>query len=177
MRGAAGISAAGGAGFADDRDVLRLVGFRIEDWRFAVRFSQVRTSVLPCAVTRVFLLPSFVRGVINLRGTVVCVLDLGTLLGLDVEAGKMQRLLVVRDGGIEAAIPVNDVFRVPDLAADLVEPVPSGVSSAHREFIEGVVNLSRVPGIDFSSAEATLTLIDVASIFASTPVRALRGMS
>ena len=36
-----------------DEPVLDLVGFRIEHWRFVVRLSQVKTSVMPTEVTRV----------------------------------------------------------------------------------------------------------------------------
>lgn len=158
-----------------EEDVLKLVGFRIEDWRFAVRLEQVRTSLMPCEVTRVFQTPEFVRGIISLRGTIVGVLDLGRLLGLDESTRAHHRFLVVSESGIQAAIPVHDVFRIPEIPADRVEPVPSSLDAPLRAILEGVINTSGIQGIDADGGEDTLTLLDVATLFDAPNVRALRS--
>ena len=129
-------SQAGGPS-SDEQDVLKLVGFRIDDWRFAVRLAQVQTSLMPCRITRVFHTPPFVSGIISLRGTIVCVLDLGRLLGLGGSTATHRRFLVVRESGIQAAIPVHDVFRIPDIPAELVEPLPPSVEPSQRSILEG----------------------------------------
>ena len=159
-----------------DGEVLRLVGFRIEDWRFAVRLAQVQTSVMPSQVTRVHHMPPFVQGIISLRGTIVCVLDLGNLLGLPSSGSAPQRFIVVSADGAQAAIPVHDVFRVPDVTASVVEPQPPSMDASHREFLTGVINLSTVHGTDRAIGEDTLTVLDVGALFSSPRIRALRGL-
>jgi purine-binding chemotaxis protein CheW len=151
------------------------VGFRIEDWRFAVRLEQVQTAIMPCAITRVFHVPDYIRGIVSLRGTIVGVLDLGRLLGLEAGTASYQRLLVVTSRAVQAAIPVHEVFRVPDVPADAVAPVPPGVQAPQRLLLEGVINAAAVPGWQAQEGEATITLIDVATIFESPGVRSLRG--
>jgi purine-binding chemotaxis protein CheW len=160
---------------AEDASVLRLVGFRIADWRFCIRLSQVQTSLMPCEVTRVFHTPEFVRGIISLRGIIVCVLDLGRLLGLSAQTDSHHRFLVVSHSGIQAAIPVGDVFRIPEIPVDLVEPLPASVAPAHRTILEGVINTAGLPDVEGTAGQDTLTLIDAGSLFESPEVAALRS--
>jgi len=162
--------------FGDDVDLLHLVGFRIEHWRFAVRLSQVKTSMLPCAITRVFHTPAYVQGIISLHGAIVCVLDLGRLLGLRSTGAKYGRFIVISDDGIEAAIPVHDVFRIPEVPASEIGPVPLHVPSESRSLLEGIINTSSLGSQFADAAEDTITLVNAATLFDSKPLRALRGV-
>lgn len=162
------------SGARDEEAVLKLVGFRIDDWRFAVRLSQVQTSLMPCDVTRVFHTPAFVRGIVSLRGTIVCVLDLGSLLGLAGSSVSPRRFLVVSESGIQAAIPVHDVFRIPEIPEQRVDPLPPGIDATQRAILEGIINTSSVAGMEDGSEQETLTLMDVTSLFESPQVQALR---
>lgn len=154
---------------------LELVGFRIGDWRFAVRLSQVKTSVMPTEVTRVWLMPPWVKGIISLHGNIVCVLDLGQLLGLADVSSRWSRLMVITDGRVEAAIPVHEVFRIPEVPAQLVEPLPPTVDARNRELLQGIVNTTALSPDRSGGGEDTLTLIDTSQLFAAPEVKALRG--
>lgn len=159
----------------DQDETLHLVGFRIEHWRFAVRLAQVKTSMLPCPITRVFHTPPFVHGIISLHGSIVCVVDLGRLLGMRGIGSKYRRFLVVSDHGIEAAIPVHDVFRIPEIPASAIGPVPAHVGAEERALLEGVINTSGLGAGFEETNEDTITLVDAATLFDSRPIRALRG--
>ncbi|MCU0693138.1 MAG: chemotaxis protein CheW [Polyangiaceae bacterium] len=156
-------------------DVLQLVGFRVDHWRFAVRLAQVRTSVMPCAVTRVFHTPAFVLGIISLHGTVVAVLDLGRLLGFQASRAKHARFLVISDAGMDAAIPVHEVFRLPAIPRELLETVPPHVAPENRSLLEGILNTSSLPEVASVSAQDTITLIDAGTLFNAPVLRSLRG--
>lgn len=163
---------------AEGDEVLHLVGFRIDHWRFAVRLAQVKTSMLPCPITRVFHTPSFVQGIISLHGAIVCVLDLGRLLGLRGTGAKYRRFLVVADQGVEAAIPVHDVFRIPEVQASRVEPVPPHLPQDSRALLEGVINTSSLEAhLRSEGEEDTITLVNAATVFDAPPLRVLRGLS
>ncbi len=163
--------------FQPSDEFLHLVGFRIEHWRFAVRLSQVKTSMLPCPITRVFHTPSFVQGIISLHGAIVCVLDLGRLLGLKTTGAKHRRFIVLSDGGVEAAIPVHDVFRIPEVMASEVGPVPVHVPPDNRMLLEGILNMSARNREPSEAAEDTITLVNARTLFDAPALRALRGGS
>lgn len=157
-------------------ELLNLVGFRIEDWHFAVRLEQVQTSILPCPVTRVFHLPDFVLGIISLRGTIVGVLDLGRLLGLSASSSAFRRFVVVKSDGIQAAVPTHEVFRIPPISPALISALPHSVTPTQKQYLEGIINTSALQGWSESDDRSdTITLIDVAQIFGSQALRTLRG--
>ena len=58
--------------------------------------------------------PSGVLGVRNLRGQVIPVIDLATMLGLSADAGS-QRIVVAEDGSLRAALAVTDTVDVGEL--------------------------------------------------------------
>ena len=161
----------------DDATALSLVGFRIDHWRFAVRLAQVKTSMLPCPITRVFRTPPYVKGVISLHGAIVGVLDLGRLLGLRSSGAKFNRFIVINDGSLEAAIPVHDVFRLPEVSLDRVEPVPVHVTPDNRALLEGIINISGLNATAEGPGEDTITLINTPQLFDAPPIRALRGQA
>jgi purine-binding chemotaxis protein CheW len=157
-------------------ELLNLVGFRIEDWRFAVRLEQVQTSVMPCPVTRVFHVPDYVLGIISLRGTIVGVLDLGRLLGLSARRGAAKRFVVVKSGGVQAAIPAQEVFRIPTISAAAINPLPQSVTAAQKQYLEGIFNTAAIEDWPASEERSdTITLIDAGQIFESQALRTLRG--
>jgi chemotaxis signal transduction protein len=160
---------------AADEATLNLVGFRIEHWRFAVRLEQVKTSVMPTDVTRIWLMPEWVRGIISLHGNIVCVLDLGRLLGLDSATSRYSRFIVITDGVADAAIPVHEVFRVPEIPMPLVSALPPTMGQATRELLEGVINISSLPGESKGEGDDSLTLLDSSTLFESPQVMAIRG--
>ena len=83
-----------------------------------------------------------VRGVVNLRGEVVTVLDLRTILGLEpVAVGGSSRNVVVRCETEQVGLLVDSVADVVTVAADQIEPPPANVSGADGRFFKGVCKL------------------------------------
>jgi purine-binding chemotaxis protein CheW len=77
-------------------------------------------------------LPSWVRGVTNVRGTVVGVVDLATFLGLGEAAGPAGRLLVCGAGARLVALAVTDAREVLDYAPEALLPVASPGAAGGR---------------------------------------------
>lgn len=89
--------------------------------------------------------PAFVRGVMNLRGAVVPVIDLGARVGVGpAVVGRRSCIVVMRAAGDEehgplvAGLLVDAVYEVLDLPADAVEPVPALGMRIPPEFLSGV---------------------------------------
>ena len=110
---------------------------------FAMDIRTVREIIQYGPLTLVPLMPDFVRGVINLRGAVVPVIDLHARFGRPVaEIGKKTCIVIfdaVREGErVELGLLVDAVSEVIDIAADQIEPPPSFGTAVRRDFIQGM---------------------------------------
>ncbi|XZE18445.1 chemotaxis protein CheW [Pirellulaceae bacterium SH449] len=93
-----------------------------------------RTSGL----TRVPLATNCVRGVMNLRGEVVTMLDLRTLLGLPVANSEMNRNLILKCDGDIFGVCVDGVADILSIEADAITAPPSNLSINESKLIKGV---------------------------------------
>ena len=110
---------------------------------FAIDIRSVREIIQYGAMTTVPLMPSFVRGVINLRGAVVPVIDLHARFGRpDAQVGKKTCVVIfdaMREGErVELGLMVDAVSEVVDIAADAIEPPPNFGTSVRRDFIRAM---------------------------------------
>jgi len=84
--------------------------------------------------------PSFVRGVINLRGAVLPVIDLATRLGLmQSEPTARHAVIVVQSAGQVVGLLVDAVSNILTLTPDAIQPTPEVASEIARTFVKGVV--------------------------------------
>ncbi len=128
------------SGYATDPDIRELVAFRTAGQDFCIDILSVREirgwsrpALLPHA-------PSYVQGVINLRGAVVPILDLARRLGLDSIEDTDRNVIIV--AAIQSRIvgllveAVTDILGVP---AAGVQPTPDLASETARNMLRGVV--------------------------------------
>jgi purine-binding chemotaxis protein CheW len=117
--------------------------FQLDDEVFAVEISKVREVLDFSDVTKVPQTPEFMRGVINLRGSVVPVVDMRLKFGMDgVEATVNTCIIIVEvvmDG--EASVLgslVDSVQEVLDIESSQIEPPPRIGTKLNTEFIRGM---------------------------------------
>ena len=129
---------------AGEADVpVQLLTFALGAELFAMDIRTVREIIQMSAMTTVPLMPSFVRGVINLRGAVVPVIDLHARFGRHSAAlGKKTCIVIfntIRAGErVELGLLVDAVSEVIDIAADQIEPPPNFGAGVRRDFIRGM---------------------------------------
>ncbi len=92
-------------------------------------------------------MPGFVRGVINLRGAVVPVIDLQARFGrAPAQIGQKTCIVIFdsqREGErVELGLLVDAVSEVIDIAAEAIEPPPNFGTSVRRDFIRGMGKLA-----------------------------------
>ncbi len=107
---------------------LELLCFGVGARRFAVDIQVVREILRPRPVTPVPGAPEGVRGVFNLRGELVPVVDTHRLLGEAVppEPPADAKFVVLRAGGGTFAVPVDRLYDVVSVPLDQVVPAPGG---------------------------------------------------
>ena len=108
---------------------LQYLTFSLGDEVFAMDIRSVREIIQHAAMTAVPLMPDFVRGVINLRGAVVPVIDLQARFGrTPASVGKKTCIVIFdasRDGEkAELGLLVDAVSEVIDIASANIEPPP-----------------------------------------------------
>jgi len=90
---------------------------RLGEERYAFPVEAVREVARALEVTPVPGAPAAVRGVHSLRGEVVAVLELATLLGL--RGGEAQSVVMTEDGGRRAGLAVDELLDVTELPGEL----------------------------------------------------------
>jgi purine-binding chemotaxis protein CheW len=121
--------------------------FALGEEIFAMDIRTVREIIQVGPMTTVPLMPAFVRGVINLRGAVVPVIDLHVRFGHSPARVGKKSCVVIFDaqgqpgsGGdrVELGLMVDAVSEVIEIAADQIEPPPNFGTSVRRDFIQGM---------------------------------------
>jgi purine-binding chemotaxis protein CheW len=117
--------------------------FKLGPEDFGIGILKVQEIMGMLAVTRIPRTPAYVRGVVNLRGKVIPVLDLRLKFGMDTREDTERTCIIVvqlQSSGAEITmgIIVDEVSEVLDVAASQIEPPPSFGSSVDVSFIMGM---------------------------------------
>jgi purine-binding chemotaxis protein CheW len=131
-------------GSSEAETPVQYLTFFVGDETFAMEISVVREIIQYNALTPVPLMPECVRGVINLRGAVVPVIDLKARFGWSKSTiGKKTCIIIFDSIGeqserIELGLMVDAVSEVLDLAPSQVETAPQFGGAIRRDFMRGV---------------------------------------
>jgi purine-binding chemotaxis protein CheW len=120
--------------------------FRIRDEEYAVSILRVREIIEYETVTRVPTTPAHIRGVINLRGAVLPVVDLAAKFGHAESALTRTTCIVVvetalRGDTVVVGLLADAVSQVIDLAADQIEPPPAFGTHIRVDFLVGMAKI------------------------------------
>lgn len=121
---------------------LELCTFRLGDALCGVDILRVQEINRQLELTPVPQAPAYVRGVTNLRGRVITVVDLGAKLGLgEFQPGEHSRNVIVSSQGELIGVLVDEIADVVPADADAVEPPPANVGGEQGSCFSGVVKL------------------------------------
>lgn len=122
---------------------LQYLTFMLHGEMFAVGILNVKEIIEYGNLTEIPMMPSFIRGVINLRGSVVPVIDLSARFGNQItEISKRTCIVIVevQEGDLkhDIGIMVDAVSEVIEIAASEIEPAPSFGAKIRADFIHGM---------------------------------------
>ena len=120
-------------------DELKLIIFKLGREEYGMDILRVQEIKRMMGITRVPSTPTFIRGVINLRGSVLPVIDLRTRLGLaENDLTEAARIIVVLvNDGIVGFI-VDEVVEVTTISTQDVESAQTLSSGLSADFITGI---------------------------------------
>jgi purine-binding chemotaxis protein CheW len=155
---------------------VQYLTFTLADEEYAVGVLQVREIIEYDAVTRVPSTPAWIRGVINLRGGVVPVVDLAVKLGLPERLATRRTCIVILEVAIEGepllmGVIADAVNQVVDIAPADVEPPPTFGTRIRVDFLKGMARSGRkfVLMIDVDRVLTTHEMLAAADVTSTAP--------
>lgn len=125
-------------------DAFQLVTFSLVDSQkkenYAVPIEQIREIRAVESITKVPKAKSYVKGIMNLRGSIIPVIDVKEKLGLDSGVNtnsSKQRILVAEVNNSLTGLLVDEVDQVMRIQTKDIEPVPQG-SLESRNYVKGI---------------------------------------
>jgi purine-binding chemotaxis protein CheW len=142
------------------------LSFNLDDEVFALDISKVREVLEYTTVTKVPQTPAFMKGVINLRGSVVPVIDMRLKFGMSVTEKTINTCVIIVEINLDGATTVlgamaDSVQEVFELEADQIEPAPEIGTRLNTEFIKG---MGKRNDNDF------IIILDIDKVFSSEEV-------
>jgi len=149
---------------------MQYLAFGLGGEAFAMEISYVKEVIQYGELTEVPLMPRFIRGVINLRGAMVPVVDLSVRFGRPpTEVARRSCVVILEvpraEGHVVVGVIVENVSEVLELAPSEIEPAPSFGGEIRSEFLSGVGKI----GTRF------VILLDVNHVLTTDELTALSG--
>jgi purine-binding chemotaxis protein CheW len=151
---------------AETHGTIQLVSFELAGELYGIEITKVREIILITEITRIPQTPDYVKGLINLRSTVIPVIDLRTLFGLSrEEKTDDSRIMVLQACGKTIGIMVDAVSEVLRVKHAQIAPPPPTVAGLGREYLTGLVKLEK----------QLLILLDIDQILGGEAMQALKN--
>jgi purine-binding chemotaxis protein CheW len=148
-------------------EVRQLISFTVGAEEYGIELLRVKEVIRTRQITWLPKAPACVKGIINLRGDVIPIVDLRERFGLEsVEHTAMTRVIVVEVDGRPVGMTVDSASQVVRVPADQFDPPPPMLGEAARDFITGV---GKIDGklIIMIDAERILSIEEMSQISGS----------
>jgi len=123
-----------------DADTLEIIAFRLHDQEFCVKTTTIREIRGWAPSTPIPHSPRDVIGVMNLRGTVIPIIDLAYKLGMDSTVANERSAIVVAEvHNMIIGLLVDRVSDILTIKGTDVQPAPEVTTSFDRSYTEGII--------------------------------------
>lgn len=141
----------------------QVVALHVANEVYGVDIAIIHTVITPQAITHVPKTPKYIKGVMNLRGRIIPVIDMRTrfdLPSLSAEEEKDMRIVIVELEGLTAGLIVDSVSEVLRLPESVIAPPSSLISTVDVDYLTGI---GRIPREDAKGEkkDQLLLLLDV----------------
>jgi Chemotaxis signal transduction protein len=143
--------------------------FNLAAEEYGIEILKVQEIIGLMPLTKVPRTPHFIRGVINLRGKVIPIVDLRLKFGMEIKEDTRRTSLIVvkikRSGHhVTMGLIVDDVYEVVDIEAKDIEPTPEFGANIDTDFILGVGKINQkvvmLLDVDKVLSGGEVTLVD-----------------
>jgi len=136
-------------------DTVELASFYVGEALCGMDILKVQEINKLIEMTRVPQAPEYVLGILNLRGEIVTIIDLGKKLGLkSTELNDKTRNIIVNSNGEHIGLMVEQISDVIQVEWEKVEPPPANISDVQGKYFTGV----------FKTADRLIGILDVEKV-------------
>ena len=122
---------------------IKVIKFRLKNEEYGVDVKQVKSIERMEHITRVPNTPPFVKGVINLRGVVIPIIDLRKRLGFELkDYNEQTRIIIVNVEEMEVGLIVDAANDVLDIPLSSIAPPPKVIGGIDSEYLSGVAKIN-----------------------------------
>ncbi len=145
-------------------DAEQFVVFNLHGQAFGLKIhSVIEIQQIP-EITPVFHCPEFVVGVVNIRGNIITLLDIGLFFGLQkTELNSDSKMVILEHGELDAGIVADSMDGARWIDPDSIQPPPPTIKEVSNQWLQGVVQEDTEP----------LMLLDVEALFESKEIQEL----
>lgn len=122
--------------------LLQMVSFHLGGETFIIDILEVQEIIRTMELSRMPKAPEYIEGVINLRGSVIPVMDLRKRFGIPLpEENEQERIIVIKATDKPMGMIVDAVTEVLRLPKETIDPAPAVDSTIDTRFISGVAKV------------------------------------
>jgi purine-binding chemotaxis protein CheW len=151
------------------QDKKQYVIFYLADKKFGVNINQTKEILSNTEMTFVPDSPNFISGIINLRGSVVPVVDLKLRLNIDGQRkNREEKIIIVELDGLTAGMMVDDVKEIEPLTKENIVNLPDLARKVDSDYIEGVGRADK--------DDELLLLLDLKKVLSNREIEELKNI-
>lgn len=126
----------------DSLDIIQLVSFKLDKIEYGIDILSVHEILRIPEITRLPNAPEYIKGVINLRGNVIPVVDIRMRFGMpSAPVTELSRIIVVEIGEKLVGLMVDNVYQVIRLSRSRIDEPHELIEGISTEFINGIGRL------------------------------------
>jgi purine-binding chemotaxis protein CheW len=130
---------------------MQVVVFKVNEEQFAVEASKVQSINDMMEITKVPKSEEYIKGLINLRGTIISLLDINLLLDIENGAESQENIIILKLEEEYVGVTVDQVDEVLEIEENQIEKVEN---ERGKGYIKGVINFK----------DRIVTLIDISKL-------------
>lgn len=161
-----------GVRLLDEKEEGQFLSFILDDETYAMNISQVREVLDMSRITHIPQMPDFMRGVINLRGKVVPIVDLRIKFNMNITEDTVHTCIIIIELPIEGEVTLlgiiaDSVKEVLTIQGNTIEAPPRLGTRLHSEFITGM----------YQNGDEFIILLDIDHVFSLEELLHVQGVN
>ncbi len=130
---------------------MQVVVFKVNEEQFAVEASKVQSINDMMEITKVPKSEGYIKGLINLRGNIISLLDINLLLNIDKGTVSQENIIILNLQEESVGVTVDQVDEVLEIEENIIQKLET---DRNKAYIKGVINFK----------DRIVTLIDIAKL-------------